>query len=149
MKVKSLWTRMAILVSSASDLFDRAARSFADRNRAVTEFDAVLRENLHGVRFPRAGTAEHRDLVGRLEAELDDPLDDAAGDEVGTRVRNDVGDDGNLLHALLREDELGEPLGLADARVAAERRVVRRLSAVLLDRVERRERPAARSDDEP
>src|SRR5262245_3214421 len=148
MTVVSLLMRIDINASGAH-FGDGAARGVVHRDAPVAVLDAVLLEDLEAVVLPRARDAEDRDRVRRVPARLDAALDDAARDDVDPGVRDDVHHHRDLLDAGLRQDELRQRARLLDARVAPDLAVVGGTSAVLPDRVEERQRPAARADHEP
>src|SRR5439155_4193181 len=116
---------------------------------AVAGVDAVPAEGLYPVVLPRARDADDGDRLGGGAARRDAALDHAARDDVDARVGDDVHHDGDLLHARLREDELGQLARLPDARVTADLAVVGGPAAVPADGVEERERAAAGADHEP
>ena len=135
--------------SDSLDLLDGAPRRLVQRDAAVGVLDAVLLEDLEALLLPGAGDPEDRDLLGRVVAELDARLDHAAGDDVDAGVGDDRHHHRDLVDAGLLEDELGQPAGLADRRVAADLAVVGRVAAVGADGVEQRQRAAAGADHEP
>src|SRR5207248_4653419 len=74
---------------AALDALDRTPRGLVQRHRAVGVLDAVALEDLETLLLPGAGNAKDRDLLGRIEAELQAGFDDAARDDVHARVGDD------------------------------------------------------------
>ena len=128
--------------------FHGPAGRLVERNGAVGVGHAVALEDLEALLLPGARDAEDRDLLGRIVAELHARLDDAAGDDVHAGVGDDRHHHRDLVDPGLLQDQLGQSAGLADRGVATDLAVVGGLSAVGPDRVEERQRAAARADHE-
>src|SRR5688500_8165408 len=105
MLMSGLVGRLPVAVRRALDLLDCAARSFVHRHRAVAVLDAVLLQDLEALVLPGAGDAEDRDLLRRVETQLETSLHDPAGDDVDARVRDDAHHHGDLVDAGLGQHE--------------------------------------------
>src|SRR3990170_2365129 len=123
MKVVFSSTRMDIS-GARPNLLHRPTGRLRHRYRAVAELDAVFAEDLEPLLLPGAGDAEDGDLLRRVVTRLDDALNDPSRHDIHAGVADHVHDDGDLVHAGLAEDQLGQFGGLADAGVATDLAVV-------------------------
>src|SRR5205823_2987330 len=146
----SAWLRArSVARRGPLDLLYGALGGLVHRDASVVVLDAVLLEDLEALVLPRAGDPEYRDLLGRVVAQLEARLDHAAGHDVDPGIGDDRHHHRDLVHARLRQHELGQVLGLRHARVAADLAVVGGPAAVAAHGVEQRQRAAARADHEP